>query len=130
VALLLQAAVMGQGGEVFVLDMGEPVRIADLAAEMIELCGLKVGRDIQIVYSGVRPGEKLYEELFLAGEEFRGSGHPKIFAVARENPLQAEALEQLVQGVAERAQSDSAALRALLPEMCRYIDRGDGRRKT
>jgi FlaA1/EpsC-like NDP-sugar epimerase len=99
---------------------------------MIELCGLKLGRDIQIVYSGVRPGEKLDEELFLAGEEFRPSGHPKIFATAREDPLPAEVLEQLVlavSGLAGRVNGAAAAeqIRALLPEMCRYIDQGQRR---
>ena len=61
--LVLEAGTMGRGGEILVFDMGEPVRIADLARRMIELSGLREGRDIEIKYTGLRPGEKLYEEL-------------------------------------------------------------------
>lgn len=68
VSLILQAGTFAKGGEIFVLDMGDPVRIVDLAENMIRLSGLKVGTDIEIVYTGLRPGEKLYEEL-LMGEE-------------------------------------------------------------
>ncbi len=79
VQLVLQAAVLGQGGEVFTLDMGEPVRILDLARDMIELSGLQVGRDIDIAFVGLRPGEKLFEELFLPGERYHRTSHEKIF---------------------------------------------------
>ena len=81
VQLVLQAAVMGQGGDIFVLDMGEPVKIVDLARDMVELSGLEVGRDIELTYTGLRPGEKLYEELFLPGESYRPSEHEKIRVV-------------------------------------------------
>jgi FlaA1/EpsC-like NDP-sugar epimerase len=77
--LVLQAAAMGQGGEIFVLDMGEPVRILDLAKETIRLSGLKPYEDIDIVFSGVRPGEKLFEELGLTDEQIAKTRHPKIF---------------------------------------------------
>jgi FlaA1/EpsC-like NDP-sugar epimerase len=80
VQLVLQAAALGRGGEVFVLDMGEPVRIADLACDLIRLSGLEPGRDIDIAYTGLRPGEKLFEELSLAGESYRQTVHSKIFA--------------------------------------------------
>ncbi len=79
VQLVLQAAVLGRGGEVFVLDMGEPVKIVDLARDLIELSGLKVGRDIDIRFVGLRPGEKLFEELFVAGESYMRTAHHKIF---------------------------------------------------
>jgi FlaA1/EpsC-like NDP-sugar epimerase len=69
VQLVLEAEVMGKGGEIFLFDMGEPVKIADLAANMIKMAGLIPGKDIQIVYTGLRPGEKLYEELLNAEEE-------------------------------------------------------------
>jgi FlaA1/EpsC-like NDP-sugar epimerase len=78
VQLVLQASVMGQGGEVFVLDMGEQIRIADLARNMIVLSGLVPEKDIAITYTGLRLGEKLYEELFEAGEEVAATSHPKI----------------------------------------------------
>ncbi len=79
VQLLLQAATMGRGGEVFMLDMGAPVKIVDLARDMIELSGLQVGRDIDIRFTGLRPGEKLYEELFIPGEEYEQTPHEKVF---------------------------------------------------
>lgn len=83
--LVIQAGAMGQGGDVFVLDMGEPVRIADLARRMVHLMGLEVkdqqhpDGDIEIAFSGLRPGEKLYEEL-LIGEKVRQTAHPRIMA--------------------------------------------------
>lgn len=78
--LVIQAGLLGDGGEVFVLDMGVPVRIADLARDMIRLSNLQEGRDIEIRYSGLRPGEKLYEELFTEHEELLETAHPKIRA--------------------------------------------------
>lgn len=79
VLLVLQAAAMGEGGEVFVLDMGEPVRIWDLAHRMVELTGLTPNADIPIVISGVRPGEKLHEELLTAEEGTVATGNDRIF---------------------------------------------------
>ena len=81
VQLVLQAAVLGQGGEIFMLDMGEPVKIVDLARDVIELSGLEVGRDIEIQFSGIRPGEKLHEELFTPGESYRRTEHQKVFVI-------------------------------------------------
>ena len=78
VQLVLQASVMGRGGEVFVLDMGEQIKIADLARNMIVLAGLVPGKDVDIVFTGLRPGEKLYEELFEDGERAEPTTHPKI----------------------------------------------------
>jgi FlaA1/EpsC-like NDP-sugar epimerase len=77
--LIMQAALQGQGGEVYVLDMGEPVRITFLAEQLIRLAGKEPGRDIQIVYTGLRPGEKLFEELFHELEPNEQTGHEKIF---------------------------------------------------
>jgi FlaA1/EpsC-like NDP-sugar epimerase len=78
VQLIMQAGAMGKGGEIFILDMGEPVKIVDLARDMISLSGLEPDKDIKIVYTGLRPGEKLYEELLTAGEEIKSTLHDKI----------------------------------------------------
>jgi FlaA1/EpsC-like NDP-sugar epimerase len=78
VQLVLQAGAIGKGGEVFVLDMGEPVKILDLATDLIRLSGLEVGTDIEIQFSGSRPGEKLYEELFFDSESALPTDHPKV----------------------------------------------------
>ena len=77
--LVLEAGAMGEGGEIFVLDMGEPVRIFDMAKDMIGLFGLKPFDDIDIVFTGMRPGEKLFEELNTEGEDISKTKHPKIF---------------------------------------------------
>jgi FlaA1/EpsC-like NDP-sugar epimerase len=78
VQLVLQSSLMGQGGDVFVLDMGEQIKVADLARNMIVLSGLVPGKDIEIAYTGLRPGEKLYEELFEGSEQVESTSHPKI----------------------------------------------------
>jgi len=77
--LVLQAAALGSGGEIFVLDMGEPVKILDLAKDMIRLSGLIPFEDVDIVFTGVRQGEKLFEELEMTGEDLEKTRHPKIF---------------------------------------------------
>lgn len=78
VGLVLQSAAQGQGGEIFVLDMGSPVKIVDLARQLIELSGLKLGEDIEIEFTGLRPGEKLFEELSYKGENYSVTQHAKI----------------------------------------------------
>jgi FlaA1/EpsC-like NDP-sugar epimerase len=78
VQLIMQAGAMGKGGEIFILDMGEPVKIADLARDMISLSGLEPDKDIKIVFTGLRPGEKMFEELLSAGEEITSTLHEKI----------------------------------------------------
>ena len=76
--LVIQAGAMGKGGEIFVLDMGAPVKIVDLAEDMIRLSGLRVGEDVEVQFVGIRPGEKLFEELHIDGEKYVGTSHPKI----------------------------------------------------
>jgi FlaA1/EpsC-like NDP-sugar epimerase len=77
--LILQAMVNGQGGEIFVLDMGDPIKISYLAEQMIRLAGKEPGQDIDILYTGLRPGEKLYEELFHPSEHLVHTEHEKLF---------------------------------------------------
>jgi FlaA1/EpsC-like NDP-sugar epimerase len=79
VSLVLQAATLAQGGEIFVLDMGEPVRIVDLAEEMIALAGLRPYEDVPIHFIGIRPGEKLFEELDVSERSAYRTGHARIF---------------------------------------------------
>ena len=81
VQLILQAGSMGTGGEIFVLKMGIPVKIADMAKDLIRLSGREPDNDIEIVYTGLRPGEKLYEELITAGEDVDRTGHDKIMVL-------------------------------------------------
>ncbi len=98
--LVIQAGAMGQGGEIFVLDMGQPVRIVDLACDMIRLSGLRVGEDIELQFTGVRPGEKLYEELNFVTERAVATGHPKI-KVADSDPLPAEKISTAIGRLSE-----------------------------
>jgi FlaA1/EpsC-like NDP-sugar epimerase len=110
VQLVLQAATLGQQGEVFMLDMGEPVKIVDLARDMIRLSGLEEGRDIDIVYTGMRPGEKLFEELFADGEHYRPTSHDKLFiadgAHSHAPTDLMHTVAQLEQGVASDSEPD------------------------
>ena len=124
--LVLQAGAMGQGGEIFVLDMGEPVRILDLARDMIRLSGLRVGDDIEIQIVGLRPGEKLYEELYDDSERHQRTSHPKIMVAASARRNLAEVihgirwLESLVD---ERNEIVKEALREVIavPEVIQFV---------
>ena len=102
--LVLQAGAMGEGGEIFILDMGEPVRILDLAVAMITLTGLKPFEEMDIVFTGLRPGEKLFEELELFGEEIAKTRHPKIFT-GKLMPYTPEQVENALIHLAELARS-------------------------
>jgi FlaA1/EpsC-like NDP-sugar epimerase len=127
VQLVLQASELGQGGEIFVLDMGQPVRILDLATDLIELSGLEPGRDIKIVYTGIRPGEKLNEKLFLESEDYQRTKHSKIFVATDGNAVEAEMLEQVVIELINmtgqiQSQNATEQMWVLLPKVCYYID--------
>lgn len=109
VLLVLQAAALGAGGEIFVLDMGQPLKIADLARDLIRLSGLEVGQDIDIKYTGLRPGEKLFEELFVTEESYSRTAHEKIFAARRSNldvQKQGAVLTPLVNRLIDAAQAN------------------------
>jgi FlaA1/EpsC-like NDP-sugar epimerase len=117
VELVIQASAMGAGHEVFLLDMGEPVKIVDLATDLIKLSGLRPEVDIPIVFTGVRPGEKLFEELMLDAEKNDRTTHPKIL-VAKHAELDGATfgakLEELRRAVSE---NDEAATRRLLRDL-------------
>ncbi|MCH7873077.1 MAG: polysaccharide biosynthesis protein, partial [Planctomycetes bacterium] len=101
--LVLQAGAMANGGEVYILHMGEPVRIVDLATDMITLSGLRPGRDIEIKFTGIRPGEKLFEELSFDHEDIGDTAHPKI-------------------GIWKHRSSEPGALRASLDQLLAMAD--------
>jgi FlaA1/EpsC-like NDP-sugar epimerase len=118
--LVLQAGAMGEGGEIFILDMGEPVRILDLAVAMITLTGLKPFEEMDVVFTGLRPGEKLHEELELLGEEIAKTRHPKIF-IGRLGAYPPEEVEKALVRLEELAlagkrDSIRAFLNSFLPE--------------
>ena len=114
--LILQAGAMGEGGEIFVLDMGEPVKITYLAEQMIRLSGREPGKDIEIVYTGLRPGEKLFEELFHE-KELSGTTHEQIL-LAQARPVDWDQLKQRMRRLEEACQSyDEAAIMAVIREL-------------
>jgi len=125
--LVLTAGAMAQGGEIFVLDMGEPVKIADLAKKMIALAGLVEGRDINIRYTGLRPGEKLYEELLVGEEGLKSTLNKKIF-ISSILPVdfaflknQLDELRELVKHTDVSPDTVAAKLAVLVPTFNRYI---------
>jgi len=105
VHLVLQAAAMGAGGEVFVLNMGEPVRIQDLAEDLIRLSGLEPGRDIELVYTGIRQGEKLIEQLVDDGVQFQPTAHPEILRLGDEEGSANGDLDRGIDDLAHLAES-------------------------
>ncbi|MCZ6766923.1 MAG: nucleoside-diphosphate sugar epimerase/dehydratase, partial [bacterium] len=127
--LVLQAGAMGKGGEIYVLHMGEPVRIVDLARDMVTLSGLRPGIDIEIVFSGKRPGEKLYEELSGEGEDIGDTAHPKI-GIWKHRITDADAVRTGVARLIEVA--DKLANRELQDELKRLVPEyhPDGRALT
>ena len=117
--LVLEAGSMGEGGEIFVFDMGESVKIIDLAKKMVQLSGLQLGKDIEIRVTGLRPGEKLYEELLAKEENTIATHHPKILKakVRDEDVTQIEAINTLI-GLFETQRNDEivAKMKQIVPE--------------
>ena len=116
VSLVLQSAALGRGGDIFMLDMGKPIKILDLATQMIELSGFTPHEDIEIVFSGMRPGEKLHEELSHSREKVSATKHPKILRLDSE-PQHHSFVRAIVDEIAAALvadESDSEALKALL----------------
>ena len=123
--LVLQAATMGNGGEIFVLDMGDSVKIVDLARDLIALSGLEED-DVEIVFTGLRPGEKLYEELYFDDERRVTTSHPKVFCALHRPTTLAEVegmLDELSAVVGEKPDVVRARLRDVVPE---YSSPADG----
>lgn len=121
VQLVLQASVIGNGGEIFVLDMGEPVKVLDLAKDIIRLSGYEVDKDIKIVQTGLRPGEKLYEELFIPGELYEKTIHEKILIASNASHFIPDQFEYNLETLLEkRYDSDKelivSMLKKLVPE--------------
>jgi len=115
--LVMQAGAIGRGGEIFILDMGKPVKILTLAKEMIRRRGLKPNKDIEIEFTGIRPGEKLYEELACATEQTRPTTHPKIrvWQLPRATPQQ---IEQMLQSLTAIT---SSTHREIVQALCRFV---------
>lgn len=118
--LILQAGTMGKGGEIFVLDMGEPVKIVDLARDLIRLSGLRPGEDVEIRFTGVRPGEKLFEELSVDDENLDKTHHPKIYT-GKFRPYDWSIIQsglERLRDTSETTDHDSvrAAFKVLIPE--------------
>jgi FlaA1/EpsC-like NDP-sugar epimerase len=132
VQLVLQAGALGKGSELFVLDMGEPVKIVDLARDLIRLSGLEVGTDIEIEYTGVRPGEKLFEEVLFGHEDVRSTQHPKVLRTISAEPAAgfADAVDALIRQVTIRPVDYAAVrdtLRAMVPDFAPEDARTDPR---
>jgi FlaA1/EpsC-like NDP-sugar epimerase len=118
--LVLQAATLGNSGEILMLDMGCPVKIVDLARDLIELSGMRTGQDIDVVFTGLKPGEKLTEELLLEAETYDRTSHPKI-VVGHINPVDPSAFEHGLRRLraaafADDVESSRLLLRSLVPE--------------
>ncbi|HVY69049.1 MAG TPA: nucleoside-diphosphate sugar epimerase/dehydratase [Verrucomicrobiae bacterium] len=126
VGLVLQSGAQGEGGEIFVLDMGKPIKIVDLARQMIELSGLKPEEDIEIEFTGLRPGEKLYEELNHHGENITPTTHPKIMRFVCQPANLADVNSYLDNFAAELPKMDplqiKAAIKKFVPEYAPYLN--------
>jgi FlaA1/EpsC-like NDP-sugar epimerase len=125
--LILQAGAMGEGGEIFILDMGTAIKIDDMARDLIRLSGFEPGIDIKIDYIGLRPGEKLYEELITDGEGIVPTQHKKIM-VLRSNGCDLQVLSEQIDALASLAKShDAEGIRRQLVDMVPEYHPADNR---
>ena len=116
VQLTLQASVLGRGGEIVMLNMGEPVKIVDLAKQLIRLSGYEPDKDIAIKFTGLRPGEKLFEELFIAGEDYEPTDHDKLFIARNASSIIAKNLDLKVNALVQAAANNDTNLIIFLLE--------------
>jgi FlaA1/EpsC-like NDP-sugar epimerase len=117
VSLVIQAGAIGQGGELFVLDMGDPIAIDEMAKILIRLHGYEPGKDISITYTGIRPGEKLFEELFYDPNTVQPTAHPKVFSSTLATPESPEAsVEALVRRSLDNPGEALPLLHEIVPE--------------
>lgn len=119
VLLVLQAAAMGKGGEVFVLDMGKPVKILDIARELIRFHGLKPDEDIPIVFTGIRPGEKLHEEILTAEEGTEATKQKQIYIAKIGRRFSSQDLKSKLDGLVSviNEEVDNEAIKSMLREI-------------
>ncbi|MBD2212392.1 polysaccharide biosynthesis protein [Nostoc linckia FACHB-104] len=118
VQLVLQAVILGRSGEVLMLNMGQPVKIVDLATELIRLSGYEVNKDIEIMFTGLRPGEKLFEELFIAGEEYEPTEHQKLLVVKNASRIIPENINVVVESLCKAAdRNDGDSIMFLLEQI-------------
>ena len=130
VQLVLQAGAVGESGQVLILDMGEPVKIVDLAKDMITLCGLRYPDDIEIEFTGLRPGEKMYEELFYGNEKRAKKVHDKIFCAERE-PIQPATVKRHVAQLERAVHANLHEARlALADVVAQYVQTDDSAADT
>jgi FlaA1/EpsC-like NDP-sugar epimerase len=123
VGLVLQSFVQGKGGEIFVLNMGDPVKIVDLAKQMIELSGFRVGEDIEIVFTGLKPGEKLFEELQHKTELYAPTAHPRIMQFRGNATYDPAVMRELEQRLHELDSNQlKQELRRLVPEYTPHLE--------
>jgi FlaA1/EpsC-like NDP-sugar epimerase len=123
VGLVLTAGRLGKGGDIFVLDMGQPVKIEEMARQLIELSGFEPGREIEIRYTGLRPGEKLYEELSHNEEVTDKTEHPKIWRLKSQSLSlpQKDGIEAAIHGIIEESAKGNTSrakqkIKELIPE--------------
>lgn len=128
VSLVLQAAVIGRGGEVMVLDMGEPVKITDFAEELIRIHGLEPYKDVDINFTGLRPGEKLFEEILTAEEGTDTTRHEKIFTARNPNGYNREQIEAILvefqEVLKEPSLQNDSKIRDLLKKYVKHYEEG------